>query len=84
MSFRMLRVCALGGLLVAATTLRAAEPAIDFSGDIRPIIAKACFISMPRCSIAWASTAISLTYRFQGRDFRLTDVHGTVVKNLAA
>jgi hypothetical protein len=23
-----------------------------------------------------------LTYRFQGRDFRLTDVHGNVVKNL--
>lgn len=25
-----------------------------------------------------------LTYRFQGRDFRLTDVHGNVVKNLLA
>ena len=25
-----------------------------------------------------------LTYRFQGRDFRLTDVHGTVVKQLLA
>ena len=25
-----------------------------------------------------------LTYRFQGRDFRLTDVHGTVVKDLLA
>ncbi len=25
-----------------------------------------------------------LTYRFQGRDFRLTDVHGTVVKPLLA
>ena len=23
-----------------------------------------------------------LTYRFQGRDFRLTDVHGEVVKKL--
>jgi hypothetical protein len=23
-----------------------------------------------------------LTYRFQGRDFRLTDVHGTLVKEL--
>ena len=23
-----------------------------------------------------------LTYRYQGRDFRLTDVHGTVVKGL--
>ena len=25
-----------------------------------------------------------LTYRFQGRDFRLTDVHGTVVKGILA
>ena len=25
-----------------------------------------------------------LTYRFQGRDFRLTDVHGKVVKGLLA
>jgi hypothetical protein len=23
-----------------------------------------------------------LTYRYQGRDFRLTDVHGTVVQDL--
>jgi hypothetical protein len=25
-----------------------------------------------------------LTYRFQGRDYRLTDVHGEVVKSLLA
>ena len=25
-----------------------------------------------------------LTYRYQGRDFRLTDVHGTVMKELLA
>jgi hypothetical protein len=25
-----------------------------------------------------------LTYRFQGRQFRLTDVHGTVVRNILA
>jgi hypothetical protein len=25
-----------------------------------------------------------LTYRYQGRDFRLTDVHGTVIKELLA
>jgi hypothetical protein len=25
-----------------------------------------------------------LTYRFQGRDFRLTDVHGTVVSSILA
>ncbi len=27
---------------------------------------------------------LKLTYRFQGRDFRLTDVHGEVVKSLMA
>ena len=26
----------------------------------------------------------NLTFRFQGRDFRLTDVHGEVVKGLLA
>jgi hypothetical protein len=25
-----------------------------------------------------------LTYRYQGRDFRLTDIHGEVVKKLLA
>lgn len=25
-----------------------------------------------------------LTYRFQGRDFRLTDIHGNVVKDILA
>jgi arylsulfatase A-like enzyme len=25
-----------------------------------------------------------LTYRFQGRDFRLTDIHGVVMKDLLA
>jgi hypothetical protein len=25
-----------------------------------------------------------LTYKFQGRDFRLTDVHGNVIKKLLA
>ena len=28
---------------------------------------------------SWASTTPALTYRFQGRDFRLTDVEGNVV-----
>ncbi len=27
---------------------------------------------------------LKLTYKFQGRDFRLTDVHGTVVKKILA
>jgi hypothetical protein len=26
----------------------------------------------------------NLTYRYQGRDFRLTDVHGNVVRDLLA
>ena len=32
----------------------------------------------------WASITRRLTYRFQGRDFRLTDVHGEVVKPILA
>ena len=31
-----------------------------------------------------ASTHTKLTYHYSGRDFRLTDVHGTVVKELLA
>jgi hypothetical protein len=27
---------------------------------------------------------LKLTYRFQGRDFRLTDVHGNVVQKMLA
>jgi len=27
---------------------------------------------------------LKLTYRFQGRDFRLTDVHGQVVEKMLA
>ena len=38
----------------------------------------------PRSCTCWASTTTRLTYRFQGRDFRLTDVHGKVVKKLLA
>ena len=34
-------------------------------------------------SIRWAWTIPSSTYRFQGRDFRLTDVSGNVVKKFA-
>ena len=33
---------------------------------------------------ASASITRQLTYRFQGRDFRLTDVHGEVVKGILA
>ena len=33
---------------------------------------------------AWASITRKLTFRFQGRDFRLTDVHGNIVKGLIA
>ena len=76
MSFRMLRVCALGGLLVTAATLRAAEPAVDFSRDIHDLNA-----TLLHCL---GVNHERLTYRFQGRDFRLTDVHGTVVDGLLA
>jgi hypothetical protein len=38
--------------------------------------------STPPSCIAWASTTTKLTYRFNGRDFRLTDVAGNVVKPL--
>ena len=38
----------------------------------------------PRCCTSWASTTKKLTYRFRGRDFRLTDVHGEVVTGLIA
>ncbi len=38
----------------------------------------------PRSCTCWASTTRKLTYRFQGRDFRLTDVHGEVVTKLLA
>ena len=31
-----------------------------------------------------ASTTTKLTYRYAGRDFRLTDVHGNVVKDIIA
>ena len=36
----------------------------------------------PRCCTCSASITPELTYRFQGRDFRLTDVHGRVVKGI--
>ena len=38
----------------------------------------------PRYSISWASITKKLTYRYAGRDFRLTDVHGRVVKEIVA
>ena len=38
----------------------------------------------PRSCTCWASTTRKLTYRFQGRDYRLTDVHGEVVRGILA
>ena len=38
----------------------------------------------PRSCTCWASTTSKFTYRYAGRDFRLTDVHGTVVKDIIA
>jgi len=37
-----------------------------------------------RSCTCWASTNERLTYRYAGRDFRLTDVHGQVVRALLA
>ena len=37
----------------------------------------------PSCT-CWASTTRRLTYRYSGRDFRLTDVHGEVVRDILA
>ena len=38
----------------------------------------------PRSCTCSASTTTKLTYRYAGRDFRLTDVHGKVVKEILA
>ena len=38
----------------------------------------------PPCCTCWASTTRQLTYRYAGRDFRLTDVHGNIVHELLA
>jgi hypothetical protein len=40
--------------------------------------------SMPPSSTCSASTTMRLTYRYQGRDFRLTDVQGWVVQEILA
>ncbi len=44
----------------------------------------ACTTCRRRSCTCWASITRRLTYRFQGRDFRLTDVHGEVAKKLLA
>ena len=38
----------------------------------------------PPCCTCWAIDHERLTYRFKGRDFRLTDVHGRVVREILA
>ena len=40
--------------------------------------------STPRSCTSSASTTSSFTYRYAGRDFRLTDVNGKVVTGLLA
>ena len=40
--------------------------------------------STPPCCTSSASTTRKLTFKFLGRDFRLTDVHGEVVKKILA
>ena len=39
---------------------------------------------MPRCLHQLGFDHTRLTFRFQGRDYRLTDVHGNVVQGLLA
>ena len=43
-----------------------------------------CTICRRRFCTAWVSITCRLTYKFQGRHFRLTDVHGEVVKEVLA
>ncbi len=50
----------------------------------RPRPASTSTTSTPRVLHCLGIDHTQLTYRFQGRDFRLTDVHGNVVKGLLA
>ena len=43
-----------------------------------------CTTCRPRSCTAWASITSKLTYKFQGRHFRLTDVAGNVVPQILA
>jgi hypothetical protein len=43
-----------------------------------------CTTSTPPSSTSWALTTTQLTYRYAGRDYRLTDVYGNVVHDLIA
>ena len=52
----------------------------DYSLQHRRAIRCTSTICTPRCCTAWASTTRQLTFKFQGRHYRLTDVHGEVVK----
>ena len=58
--------------LGASPGLRAADP-VDFQRDVLPIVSEHCTL----CHL-------KLTFRFQGRDYRLTDVHGRIVHELIA
>jgi len=43
-----------------------------------------CFGKMVKGGLVLGLDQEKLTYRYAGRDFRLTDVHGNVVKGLSA
>jgi len=47
-------------------------------------IRSTCTICMQPCSACLDSNHTKLTYRYAGRDFRLTDVYGEVVKRFIA
>ena len=52
------------------------------SATRRSRTASASTTCTPRSCTCWASTTTKLTYRYNGRDFRLTDVAGNVVKEV--
>ena len=58
--------------LLSITTLAGAAE-LSFNRDIRPIL-----------SDRPDKNHIRLTFRFQGRDYRLTDVHGEDLKGILA
>ena len=84
-------------LLLAAAADGASSLTPDFSGDVRPILSGASDFGFngvrDRVYLHNLNATIlhrlgldhpRLTHRFQGRDFRLTDVHGRVVEEIPA
>lgn len=82
MSRTLLRLLLVVGCLGSSVVTRAADEAIDFERDIRPIFAARCVSCHgPERSQGGLRLDLSrhhekLTFKFQGRNFRLTDVAG--------